>query len=59
MAYRGYEMSRQAAQRSFTPPGGPPPATYFPFRLLGLFVFVAFIAVGYLSATTPKPTSAS
>jgi len=48
MAYLGFEMSRQAAQRSFTPPGGPPPTTFFAFQLLGLFVFAAFIGAGYL-----------
>lgn len=54
MAYLGFEMSRQAAQRSFTPPGGPPPTTFFAFQLLGLFAFVAFIAAGYLFRNRPE-----
>lgn len=54
MAYLGFEMSRQAAQRSFTPPGGPPPVTFFAFQLLGLFAFVAFIAAGYLFRNRPE-----
>src|SRR5262249_47665805 len=54
MTYLGYEMSRQAAQRSFTPPGGPPPATFFSFQLLGLLVFVAFISVDYLFRHRPE-----
>ena len=44
----GWIMSVQAAQSSFTPPGGPPPTTFFAFQLLGLFAFAAFIAAGYL-----------
>jgi len=54
MAYLGFEMSRQAAQRGFTPPGGPPPTTFFAFQLLGLFAFVAFIAAGYLFRNRPE-----
>jgi hypothetical protein len=54
MAYLGYVMSLQAAQRGFTPPGGPPPSTFFAFQLVGLFAFVAFIAAGYLFRNRPE-----
>ena len=54
MAYLGFEMSRQAAQRNFTPPGGPPPSTFFAFQLLGLFAFVGFIAAGYSFRNRPE-----
>src|SRR5262249_25343175 len=54
MAYLGFEMSRQAAQHGFTPPGGPLPSTFFAFQLLGLFAFVAFVAAGYLFRNRPE-----
>ena len=48
MSVLGWIMSVQAAQRGFTPPGGPPPTTFFAFQLMGLLAFVAFITAGYL-----------
>ena len=50
----GWMMSVQAAQRGFTPPGGPPPTTFFAFQLNGLFAFVAFITAGYLFRNRPE-----
>lgn len=50
----GLSWLRNVAQRSFTPPGGPPPATFFAFQLLGLLVFVAFISVGFLFRHRPE-----
>ena len=50
----GWMMSVRAAQRGFTPPGGPPPTTFFAFQLLGLFAFVAFIGSGYLLRNRPE-----
>jgi hypothetical protein len=50
----GWMMSVRAAQRGFTPPGGPPPTTFFAFQLLGLFAFVAFIGAGYLFRNRPE-----
>src|SRR5438477_4901282 len=49
----GWIMSVQAAQRGFTPPGGPPPITFFAFQLIGLLAFVAFITAGYLFGNRP------
>jgi hypothetical protein len=50
----GWIMSVQAAQRGFTPPGGPPPTTFFAFQLIGLLAFVAFITAGYLFRNRPE-----
>ena len=44
----------QAAQRGFTPPGGPPPLAFLAFQLFGLFAFVALIAAAYLLRNRPE-----
>jgi hypothetical protein len=44
----GWIMSVQAAQRGFTPPGGPPPLAFLAFQLFGLFAFVGLITAAYL-----------
>ena len=50
----GWIMSVQAAQRGFTPPGGPHPLAFLAFQLLGLFAFVALIAAAYLLRNRPE-----
>jgi len=50
----GWIMSVQAAQRGFTPPGGPEPLAFLAFQLFGLFAFVALIASGYLLRDRPE-----
>ena len=50
----GWIMSVDAAQRGFTPPGGPPPLAFLAFQLLGLFAFVALIAAAYLLRNRPE-----
>jgi len=47
-------MSVDAAQRGFTPPGGPHPLAFLAFQLLGLFAFVALIAAAYLLRNRPE-----
>jgi hypothetical protein len=48
MIVLGWIMSVQAAQRGFTPPGGPPPLSFLAFQLFGLFAFAGLIAAAYL-----------
>jgi hypothetical protein len=55
----GWVMSVQAAQRGFTPPGGPPPLAFLAFQLFGLFAFVLLSPPLTSSAIARKPTSAS
>jgi hypothetical protein len=50
----GWIMSVQAAQRGFTPPGGPHPLSFLAFQLLGLFAFIALIAGAYLLRNRPE-----
>jgi len=50
----GWIMSLQAAQRGFTPPGGPPPLAFLAFQLLGLVLFTAIICAGYLLRNRPE-----
>jgi len=50
----GWIMSVQAAQRGFTPPGGPPPLSFLAFQLFGLFAFVGLIAAAYLLRNRPE-----
>ncbi len=50
----GWIMSVQAAQRGFTPPGGPPPLSFLAFQLFGLFAFVGLIAAAYLLRKRPE-----
>jgi hypothetical protein len=50
----GWIMSVQAAQRGFTPPGGPHPLSFLAFQLFGLFAFVALIAAAYLLRNRPE-----
>jgi hypothetical protein len=54
MLVLGWIMSVQAAQRGFTPPGGPPPLAFLAFQLLGLFAFAALIAAAYLLRDRPE-----
>src|SRR6478609_7269033 len=37
MLVLGWIMSVQAAQRGFTPPGGPPPLSFLAFQIIGSF----------------------
>ncbi len=50
----GWIMSVQAAQRGFTPPGGPPPLAFLAFQLFGLFAFVGLITAAYLLRNRPE-----
>src|SRR5215467_5236127 len=50
----GWIMSVDAAQRGFTPPGGPHPLAFLAFQLLGLFAFVTLIASAYLLRNRPE-----
>jgi len=50
----GWIMSVQAAQRGFTPPGGPPPLAFLAFQLFGLFAFAGLIAAAYLFRNRPE-----
>lgn len=50
----GWTMSVQAAQRGFTPPGGPDPLAFLAFQLFGLFAFAALIAAAYLLRNRPE-----
>jgi hypothetical protein len=50
----GWIMSVEAAQRGFTPPGGPHPLSFLAFQLLGLFAFVALIAAAYFLRNRPE-----
>jgi len=50
----GWIMSVQAAQRGFTPPGGPPPLSFLAFQIFGLFLFVGIVAAGYLLRNRPE-----
>lgn len=50
----GWIMSVQAAQRGFTPPGGPHPLSFLAFQLFGLVAFAALIAAAYLLRNRPE-----
>lgn len=50
----GWIMSVQAAQRGFTPPGGPPPLAFLAFQLFGLFAFAGLVAAAYLLRNRPE-----
>lgn len=54
MVILGWIMSVDAAQRGFTPPGGPPPLAFLGFQLLGLFIFAGIIASGFLYRNRPE-----
>ena len=54
MIVLGWIMSVQAAQRGFTPPGGPPPLSFLAFQLFGLFAFAGLIAAAYLLRNRPE-----
>jgi len=54
MLVLGWIMSVQAAQRGFTPPGGPPPVAFLAFQLFGLFAFIGLIAAAYLLRNRPE-----
>jgi len=54
MLVLGWIMSVQAAQRGFTPPGGPPPLAFLAFQLFGLFAFIGLIAAAYLLRNRPE-----
>jgi len=42
----GWIMSVQAAQRGFTPPGGPPPLSFLVFQISGLVLFTSLVTAG-------------
>jgi len=50
----GWIMSVQAAQRGFTPPGGPPPLSFLAFQILGLVLFTALVTAGFLLRNRPE-----
>jgi hypothetical protein len=50
----GWIMSVQAAQRGFTPPGGPPPLAFLAFQIFGLVLFTAIVASGYFLRSRPE-----
>ncbi len=50
----GWIMSVQAAQRDFTPPGGPPPLSFLAFQILGLVLFTALVTAGFLLRNRPE-----
>ena len=50
----GWIMSVKAAQRGFTPPGGPPPLSFLAFQLFGLFAFVGLVTAAYLLRNRPE-----
>jgi hypothetical protein len=50
----GWIMSVQAAQRGFTPPGGPPPLSFLAFQILGLVLFTALVIAGFLLRNRPQ-----
>jgi hypothetical protein len=50
----GWIMSVQAAQRGFTPPGGPPPLSFLAFQILGLVLFTALVSAGFLLRNRPE-----
>jgi hypothetical protein len=54
MLVLGWIMSIEAAQRGFTPPGGPPPLAFLAFQLFGLFAFAALITAAYLLRNRPE-----
>jgi len=50
----GWIMSVQAAQRGFTPPGGPPPLSFLAFQIIGLVLFVSLATAGFLLRNRPE-----
>jgi hypothetical protein len=50
----GWIMSVQAAQRGFTPPGGPPPLSFLAFQIFGLVLFTALVTAGFLLRNRPE-----
>jgi hypothetical protein len=50
----GWIMSVQAAQRGFTPPGGPPPLGFLAFQILGLVLFTSLVTAGFLLRNRPE-----
>ena len=47
-------MSVQAAQRGFTPPGGPPPLSFLAFQIIGLVLFASLVTAGFLLRYRPE-----
>lgn len=47
-------MSVQAAQRGFTPPGGPPPLSFLAFQIIGLVLFASLVTAGFLLCNRPE-----
>ncbi|HSC44419.1 MAG TPA: hypothetical protein VLC94_01250 [Candidatus Acidoferrum sp.] len=54
MLVLGWIMSVQAAQRGFTPPGGPPPLAFLAFQLFGLAAFIGLVTAAYLLRNRPE-----
>jgi len=54
MLVLGWMMSVQAAQRGFTPPGGPPPLAFLAFQLFGLAAFIGLVTAAYLLRNRPE-----
>jgi len=47
-------MSVQAAQRGFTPPGGPPPLSFLAFQIFHLILFSSLVTAGFLLRDRPE-----
>src|SRR5690348_11651224 len=54
MLVLGWMMSVQAAQRGFTPPGGPPPLAFLAFQIFGLTAFIGLVTGAYLLRNRPE-----
>src|SRR5258708_28712561 len=50
----GWIMSVQAAQRGFTPPGGPPPLSFLAFQIFHLILFSSLVTAGFLLRDRPE-----
>ncbi len=50
----GWIMSVQAAQRGFTPPGGPPPLSFLAFQIFHLILFSSLATAGFLLRDRPE-----
>jgi hypothetical protein len=50
----GWIMSVQAAQRGFTPPGGPPPLSFLAFQIFHLILFSSLVTAGFVLRDRPE-----